>query len=333
VKKLALAFALGFSLACNRGGPSGADAGVTSAPKPAEPRLASSSVGAAAPTADASVAANAADPCADATPPRSGKSIGHTSVVFKLELADGKKVAWKPESKRGRGRYKGEIAAYRLATALGIDNVLPACPRTFDVATMNAIVAPGSDGAKLLASEVVADGDAIHGASIVWFDALSFWPLEKDPLRSEARAWLTAGSTIPPGKTDLARQVSTLFAFDFLTTNWDRFSGENVGFDKAADRLLYVDNDAAFMDTPPKGPLARIENAVNASDRFSRAFVAHLRECSEERLTQIFGDELPGKPLLERPTVALVARRVDKLIAKIDRKIRARGEAETLYFP
>ncbi|HVH47121.1 MAG TPA: hypothetical protein VM925_32485, partial [Labilithrix sp.] len=72
--------------------------------------------------------------CSDASA-RSGKSIGHTSAVFKLELSDGKKVAWKPNAKKMRGRYKGEIAAFRLASALAIENVPSACPHVFDTAS------------------------------------------------------------------------------------------------------------------------------------------------------------------------------------------------------
>ena len=59
---------------------------------------------------------------------KTAKSIGHTSVVFKIEGADGRTIVWKPDSRIGRGRYKGEIAAYRLASLFGIDNVPPALP-------------------------------------------------------------------------------------------------------------------------------------------------------------------------------------------------------------
>jgi hypothetical protein len=73
---------------------------------------------------------DASAPILDAGPrhAQKAKSIGHTSVVLKIEQTDGKKIVWKPDSRIGRGRYRGEIAAYRLAVLLGIDNVPPAVP-------------------------------------------------------------------------------------------------------------------------------------------------------------------------------------------------------------
>src|SRR5579859_462624 len=55
--------------------------------------------------------------CGD--PPIAAKSIGHTSYVLKITLADGSRGVFKPRSRRPLGdrRYRGEIAAYRLAAA------------------------------------------------------------------------------------------------------------------------------------------------------------------------------------------------------------------------
>src|SRR5580692_10491058 len=73
--------------------------------------------------------------------PVSSKSIGHTSYVLKLRLEGGAVAVFKPRSKLPLGdrRYRGEIAAYRLATALGLDNVPRAIPRSFDAAKLGAM--------------------------------------------------------------------------------------------------------------------------------------------------------------------------------------------------
>lgn len=271
------------------------------------------------------------DPCG--AEPKSGKSIGHTSVVLKLELANGKKIAWKPNAKKVRGRYKGEIAAFRLAKALGVDdNVLPVCARAFDVDAITAVLPPNGDAAKLLASDGIVEDGKLYGAAISWFDGLSFWPLEKEPLRSESRAWLTVGKEVPAAKVDLARQTSSLIAFDFLTANWDRYSGENVGIDRSGSLVLYIDNDAAFMDGPPKAALAKNELDVKATDRFSRSFVARLRQLNDEELARVFGEESPGRPLLSPTVFAAVSKRAKDLVAVVDGKIKEHGESETLYF-
>jgi hypothetical protein len=312
------------------------DGGETATTPDAGPVLSTETVPASTSAASASApsprsASLQAGPCSDAAP-RSGKSIGHTSTVFKLELADGRKVAWKPNSKKVHARYKGEIAAFRLASALGIDNVLPACARAFDVNAITSALSANADASNVLTTEAVAEDGKVYGATIDWFDGLSFWPLEKEPLRSEARSWLTAGHEIPPPKVDLARQTSTLVAFDFITGNWDRYSGENVGIDRAGVRVLYIDNDAAFMEAPPKAGETKNETALKATDRFSRAFVERVRNLDAEALSRVFGVEAPGRPLLAPSVVGLVVRRLKALVAIVDRKIALHGEGETLYF-
>ncbi len=311
---------------------SAATLAMDASPSPRSPSPAASA-GADVSGADASSASRWAFDCSDTSVPKAGKSIGHTSVVFKVELSSGKKAAWKPNAKKVKGRYKGEIAAYRLATELGLGNVPPACFRSIDAATAAAALAKNAEAAKVFADEVVVDAGKIHGVLIPWIDGLTFWPLEKEPLRSEARTWLASGAELPKAKLALAAQASALVVFDFLTGNWDRYSGENVGLDPSGELVLYIDNDAGFMEQPPADRVARNKARLDATDRFSRRLVERLRALDEERLAKAFGEELDGKPLLSPKVVSLVAARARELLGVVDAKIGARGEAATLYFP
>ncbi|MEO8878706.1 MAG: hypothetical protein ABI461_24160, partial [Polyangiaceae bacterium] len=74
-------------------------------------------------TTDAAASSPSVDDAYFAALPVHGKSIGHTSVVFKLGLAGGLDAAYKPRSHVGGERFRGEIAAYRIARAWGLDNV------------------------------------------------------------------------------------------------------------------------------------------------------------------------------------------------------------------
>lgn len=270
------------------------------------------------------------DCTANATP-TSGKSIGHTSVVFKVELSNGKKAAWKPNAKKVTSRYRGEIAAYRLAQALGLPNVPPACAWTFDAPAAREALAKNADASRLFADEAIVEDGRVHGVVIPWIDGLRFWPLEKDPLRSEVHAWLRAGE-VPPQKLDLARQASDLVVFDFLTGNWDRYSGENVGIDASGTWILFIDNDAGFMDKPPPDQLARNKALVESTTRFSRSLVIAARGLDREGLRKAFGDEGAGRPLLPDTVVSAVHSRLVDLLAIVDAKIREHGEDATLYF-
>jgi hypothetical protein len=257
--------------------------------------------------------------------PRTARSIGHTSVVFKLELSTGRKAVWKPASRRGPVRYKGEIAARRLAVALGLPNVPRVFFRALDAkAAASAAGAGPAPTGELFTKEAIVTGGVIKGALMPWIDGLAFLALESEPLASEWKRWLRDGEPIPEDKRELARQVSTLVAFDFVTGNWDRWSGGNVGIDKASGTLLYIDNDGAFFDTPPQEGQARNKRLLEGVARFSRSFVARLRELDDAALTRALGEESPAVPLLSTKALAGVLERRRQLLALIDRK---RGDA------
>jgi hypothetical protein len=258
--------------------------------------------------------------------PVAGKSIGHTSVVFKLKLEGGLDAAYKPRSKRGNGRYKGEVAAYRLATALGIPNVPPALARTFDFEALRRAL--GQE--PIFGEEVVADpAGQVRGAVIPWIKKLDFLPLERDPSWSEWQAWLTSGGALPDDKRAFASQVSTMVVFDYVTGNWDRWSGGNIGFDAATQTLLFIDNDGAFFDPPPAPQTAKQLGLVEHVDRFSRAFVVALRAVD---LSSAIGEEVPGEPLLSKHALQLADDRRRRALKVIDAKIERTGEAKTLAF-
>ena len=255
--------------------------------------------------------------------PTSAKSIGHTSIVLKVELSTGQKAAFKPASRRGPLRYKGEVAARRLALALGLSNVPPVFFRTFEASTLAA--------AKGAEEMIVKDG-VVKGALIPWIPDLTFIALEQAPLSGEWKQWLRKGSTIPDDKRELAAQISTLVAFDYVTGNWDRWSGGNVGIDKATGSLLYIDNDGAFFEVAPQDGLQRNKKLLAGIDRFSRSFITRMRILDEAELTRVLGDEAPAVPLLSAKALAGVVQRRKELLEVVDAKLKAAGDETTFSF-
>jgi hypothetical protein len=277
-------------------------------------------------SASASAPASAAASAYASSPPLSGKSVGHTSVVFKLTLEGGVTIAYKPRSTRGGNRYKGEIAAYRLARALGLDNVPLAMPRSFAYDALRAAV-----GQEKVFGEVVQEPDGtVRGALIPWIKGLEFLPLETADWMPKWRGWLKDHGGIPDDQRPLAAQISTVLAFDQVTGNWDRWSGGNVGIDRGKNMLLYVDNDGAFLDPVPERPMAWPAQLFGECDLYSRAFVTALRGLDVASAT---GDESPGTPLLSARQITQAEARRKKVLAAIDAKIDKRGEADVLAFP
>lgn len=269
------------------------------------------------------------DECGSFAKIRSAKSVGHTSIVYKLELEGGAKYAFKPNAKKMKERWRGEVAAYRLGRALGLTNVPPACSRSYSVAELTAVLGPHA------LDDLIVSADAVVGAVIPWIAGLQFLPLEKDPLRSEARGWLRdRAAPIPADKADLAAQISTLIVFDAITTNWDRYSGANVALDASGRRVLFIDNDAAFTFQPPAERLRENEDAVRQTERFSRSLLTSLKTLTDDsRLGDAFGLAPEGTLLLTGAAITGVRQRIENAVKIIEDKIARRSEADVLVFP
>ncbi len=291
-------------------------------------------------TASALVASPESDaaPFTDASPPADlstasptrAKSIGHTSVVFKVTLAGGSEAAFKPESRRGKTRYRGEIAAYRLAQALGLSNVPPAVFRHFRASELRPAFG-GGEGEALFDREVVVDPQgALKGAIIPWIKGLEFLPLETPAWKARWQTWLSASGELTPEDRGLASQISTLIVFDVVTGNWDRWSGGNVGYERSAMHLLFIDNDGAFFDPVPAGPAEAQLALLRKTDRFSKAFVNSLRALDAAKLGAAVGDESPGVPLLSTHALEEAEKRRKMALSIIEAKVTARGEKDVL---
>jgi hypothetical protein len=206
-------------------------------------------------------------------------------------------------------------------------------PRSFAMAELRAALDPSTAAGKLLAAEAVPDADGeLHGALIPWIPDLHFLSLEAEPARSEWRGWLSPKGKVPDEKRRFAAQISTMIVFDYLTGNWDRWSGGNVGTDGAGEAVLFIDNDGAFFDPPPAAPLARQRSLLADDARFSRRFVAALRALSPDAARSAMGDDAPGEPLLGARALAGLEERRRDALAVVDGWVAKLGEDNALPF-
>jgi hypothetical protein len=310
VRRIAAALAVLWSVACDRGGSSQSSPPASSAADTVVAPAATVGTRAGEEDGHGHVESDAAtvDEFAQARPIK-GKSIGHTSVVFKVGFEGGLEAAFKPRSRRGKDRYKGEVAAYRLARALGLSNVPRAIPRTFELKRLKEAFAATPAAVELLDKEAVADPDGtLRGALIPWIPKLEFVPLENAEWRARWQAWLKTGAMSESDRS-LAAQISTMIVFDWLTANWDRWSGANIGIDRATNTLLYVDNDGAFFDPVPPKLLGEQLALLKKVERFSPRFIGALDKLDPPALAAAMGDESPGVPLLSEPVLHAIDER------------------------
>ncbi len=268
---------------------------------------------------------------ANATP-KAAKSIGHTSVVFRIDFDGGLRAAYKPESKRGHKRYRGEVAAYRLGKLLALPNVPPAGVRVLVRSELRAAAQADPRSSALEADEVIDHKGHVFGALMPWIDKLEFYPFESPSEEARWKKWLASGGAIPADQLAIAAQISTLVVFDALTGNWDRWSGANVAIDRKTSTLLFVDNDAAFFDPVPPAFAPQMA-LLRGVDRFSKSLVTRLRAIDALMLADAFGEEEPGVPLLPARVVAAADQRRKDVLAIVDDKIKSLGEPTVLSFP
>jgi hypothetical protein len=275
-------------------------------------------------------------PTADAyasAAPISAKSIGHTSYVLKITLEGGLAAAYKPGSTLplGKRRYKGEIAAYRLACAVGLDNVPRAMPRAFFASALRGAFATPQGAADFDRKAVADPQGLVHGALVPWIRDYRVVPLEEPSWRARWESWLmNPAARIPEEQEKLAGDISTMLAFDYITANWDRWSGANVARSGTDGPLLFVDNDGAFYEHPDRGQLEAQLSRLRRVVRFSKSFIAALRTLDATKLRAAFGEEGPDVPLLSDHVIADVDRRMKVVLEIVDARIGRAGEASTL---
>jgi hypothetical protein len=124
-----------------------------------------------------------------------------------------------------------------------------------------------------------------------------------------------------------------MIAFDYVTANWDRWSGANVAQDGATGMVLFVDNDGAFYEAPPPDALARQLALLRRVVRFSRRFVTAVRALDSPKLADVFGDESPGQPLLTERAVQQARTRYETARDIIAGRVTDTGEDTTLALP
>jgi hypothetical protein len=266
--------------------------------------------------------------------PVSAKAIGNTSVAFRVRFDNGAEALVKPRSKRGGLRYRGEIAAYRLARALGLENVPPAYAVAVPARALEQAARAHSEASHTLyATEVIAERSSgepvVRAALIPWRSKYTVLPLEESEWTGRWRSWLGSGPLPSEGDTSLAQQISNLLAFDFMTGNWDRFSGGNVAFDDGV--LSFVDNDGAFFQTPPPA-FQRARDALWATNRFSRRFVERVRALNRRKLSDAIGAEGGYGALISETALDGVWRRTVELLNHIDARSKALGAEHVVVF-
>ncbi len=128
---------------------------------------------------------------------------------------------------------------------------------------------------------------------------------------------------------DVARGLSDIQVFDYLTSNWDRYSGVEMyyGVNNQFDdgEFLSLDNGAAFHVLTQQ----KVERHFEPVQRFSKSTIAAVRMLERDRVDDILFPD-PSKEAQQRLDVFWLQRQ--KLLARVDSLIKEHGEQNVLYF-
>lgn len=264
--------------------------------------------------------------------------------MFKLHLDDASMASFRARTRTHPHGWSAEIAAYRIARALRMDQVPVAVAHRI---SRNVLVArfDNEKRERLAAMDqnIVwdADGFAI-GAAVPWVPQLRDLGFEtNDGIRVWA-PWLLVDSPMPDAEhVALARDMSIMLAFDLLIANFDRMSGGNLKANADGTRVVIRDHNLAFITPFPEMQRAATERRFVRVERFSRSFVLALRALDETRLRSLLHDAgsepardlgSASEPLLTEPQVNDVLSRRQSILTRIDALIARRGENSVLVF-
>jgi hypothetical protein len=229
-----------------------------------------------------------------------------------------------------------EVAAYRIARALGMDQVPPAFLRTFQRTEMRPRIDSDYRAAwGEFEDAFIGDGEGgVPGSFVKWVPGLQDVGLDNQRHVEEWGHWLTIGADLPDEHREVARDMSELVMFDYLIGNFDRWSGGNVAVDATGKRVVVRDHNLSFLEPLPQPQADRVRGTMQRAQRLSRRFVSGLRALDEERLRAVLAED-PGAealPLLTEGQIAAVMERRATLLSRVAALIDANGPSETLYF-
>ncbi|MCA9580244.1 MAG: hypothetical protein KC416_00535 [Myxococcales bacterium] len=272
------------------------------------------------------------------------KGRGGRTLAFKIELADGTVGYYKPEQRFSGSHWYAELASYYLDRELGLGRVPPAIGRRLPWADLEK----ASRGDERQEEVDVGEDGMVRGAFVWWIpeslerlrtgDGWERWlrqngrrllispygrPAEWRDDRNRGRTPKRFGfEGKTPDKPSRPAELSDMILFDYLTTNVDRWGGDNTNVRTRGEGgpLLFFDNGAGFSPGDPRLPLT--EARLHGIERFRKATVEAIRGLDLKRLEERMATDPLAPILIERQWDGLRIRRqhlleyVKEIVAK-----------------
>lgn len=268
--------------------------------------------------------------------PRTFRQVGTTSVTMRMDLGGSLHAAFKPRTSSHPRGYLAEIAAYRIARLLRMDNVPPVVGRRVPRALMRAqFQSDHPEDWEPVREEIRWDAPGVaRGAVIYWIPHMRSSELSTEEGIDAVASWLRVDGELPEESSVLARDLSALFAFDYLIGNWDRLSGGNISTTEEGDRLFVRDHNVAFQPRLRGGRYRRIRGNLERVQRFSRDFVRAVEGIDRESLTAALSEdpESEERSILTEEQIDGVLTRARALLSYVAALVEVYGPARVFVW-
>jgi hypothetical protein len=261
------------------------------------------------------------------------RATAGSSLSMFLNLDGPDDAAFKPATDRGQ-RWYGEIAAYRLGRLLGIDRIPPAATRDVRIPVVRSLLKTNVPVLERFNEEALFNGDnTVGGAVMYWIPSIHGADVDRLENLEQWTRWLQQGGAIPPEQLSLAQQLSDTIVFDYVTGNWDRWSGGNVLFGPDETTLLIMDNNAAFNVEFSERLRERLDAPLNQVERYSASMYRRLLGLSEADYRAELAQDSRGDQLLTDEQMDAIFVRRDEVVERIEALTHEHGHDEVLCFP
>ncbi|MEZ4461787.1 MAG: hypothetical protein R3E66_19120 [bacterium] len=294
---------------------------------------------------------------------------GGRSVSLKMKRGDQTVYAFKPAQAEWGDGWRAEVAAWRLCELVPCGFMVPwSRPSRISREDLDAMYPMDTEKQRTYAQrfpeltwvlEPGPDGierEYLYGVLKTWVPHFADWPIEythlwepwlgveeppdlDQPLGANIRGMMLYKNgeyyrnilREDDGTTtrSVARELSNVLVFDYLTNNWDRFSvqepyfGVNNQF--ANGHFVSIDNGAAFHIQVSSRVDARFEPVT----RFSRTMIEGLRHLQPSWVNPILFSD-PND--LEKQRLEIFWQRRDAVLGRVTELVEQHGDKNVLYF-
>ncbi len=260
--------------------------------------------------------------------------VSKRSLSLKVWLDNGVKAVFKPMLKHNR-RAVHEVAVFKLARHLNVRIVPPSTMRSIPLHRLVRLIKKRSPevAAKLERTALTDNRGAVSGALIHWIDNLDSTQLKA--MGGSAALTEPLASTGPPeGGAPLAEKASIMIVFDYVTGNWDRFSGGNLFLSPDGSELVLIDNNSTFA-LWSKRQQNRMVGLLSQTMRFSTSLIEDLGTLQTGEVKYLLSKNPYGESLelLSTEEIDLLFHRRDTVISHVEQLIERHGRQNVLVFP